>query len=104
MIVELPLTSDPSQQFTVQLDRVKYEFFVKFNSRSSVWTFDLAVARTKEVLLQSIPILTGVDLLHPYNLGIGRLIAGDTTGKGLDAKEDDLGTRVKLFWYSPSEG
>lgn len=104
MIVEIPLSSDPAQTFTVQLDRAKYIFSMKFNSRSGVWTLDMSLASTKAVILQSIPILLGVDLLYPYNLGIGRLIAGDTSSKGLDATADDLGTRVKLFWYSASEG
>ncbi len=104
MIIELPLSPDPSQRFTVQLGRVKYDFYVKFNSRSGVWTFDLAVSSTKAVLLQSIPIILGADLLQPYNLGIGRLIASDTSNRSKDATSDDLGTRVKLIWFSPEEG
>ena len=104
MIIELPLSPDPSQRFTVQLGRVKYDFYVKFNSRSGVWTFDLSVASTKAVLLQSVPIVLGADLLEPYNLDIGRLIAADTSNRGRDAAADDLGTRVKLFWFSVEEG
>ena len=104
MIIELPLTPDPSQRFTVQLGRVKYDFYVKFNSRSGVWTFDLSVASSKAVLLQSIPIVLGADLLAPYNLAIGRLIATDTSSRGRDATTEDLGTRVKLVWFSIEEG
>lgn len=104
MIIELPITVDPAQRFTVQLDRVKYDFYVKFNSRSGVWTFDMTVSSTKAVLLQSIPIVLGADLLAPYNLAIGRLIAADTSSRSRDAKDDDLGTRVKLIWFSPEEG
>lgn len=104
MIVELPLTSDPAQRFTAQLGKTKYLFEVKFNSRSGVWTLDMAVAASKEQILTSIPIVLGVDLLWPYNLGIGRLIAGDTSSRGRDAAADDLGTRVKVFWYSTDEG
>lgn len=104
MIIDLPLSNDPAQLFTVQLGRVKYDFYAKFNSRSGVWTFDLTVSATKVVLLQSIPIVLGADLLSPYNLDIGRLIAVDTTSRGRDALEDDLGLRVKLVWFSPEEG
>lgn len=104
MIIDLPLSADPSQLFTVQLGRVKYDFYVKFNSRSGVWTFDLTVATTKAILLQSIPIVLGADLLEPYNLAIGRLIAVDSTSRGRDALDDDLGARVKLVWFSPDEG
>lgn len=104
MIIELPLTSDPAQTFTAQLGRVKYIFDVKFNSRSGVWTFDLFDASSKAVMLASIPIVLGVDMLWPYNLGIGRLIAADASNRSLDAGPDDLGTRVKVFWYSTEEG
>ncbi|MDQ7745452.1 phage baseplate plug family protein [Hydrogenophaga pseudoflava] len=104
MIVSLPLTSDPAQSFTVQLGRSKYLFDVKFNSRSGVWTFDLFDAATKVAMLASIPIALGVDMLWPYNLGIGRLIAGDSSNRGRDAGSDDLGQRLKVFWFSPEEG
>lgn len=104
MIIELPLTPDPSQRFTVQLGRVKYELYVKFNSRSGVWTFDLAIVNTKAVLLQSVPIVLGADLLLPYNFDLGRLIAVDTSNRSRDAAAEDLGTRVKLVWFSVEEG
>ena len=104
MIIELPLTSDPAQTFTAQLGRAKYIFDVKFNSRSGVWTFDLFDATTKTAMLTSIPIVLGVDLLWPYNLGVGRLIAADTSRRSTDAGPEDLGNRVRLFWYSPEEG
>jgi hypothetical protein len=64
----------------------------------------MAVAASKEQLLTSVPLVLGVDLLWPYNLGIGRLIAADTSGRGRDAAADDLGSRVRVFWYSPEEG
>lgn len=104
MIIELPITSDPAQTFTAQLGRVKYIFDLKFNSRSGVWTFDLFDASSKTAMLVSIPIVLGVDMLWPYNLGMGRLIAADTSNRSRDAGPDDLGTRVKVFWYSIEEG
>lgn len=104
MITELPLGSEPSYTMTVQLGRIKYDFYVKFNSRSGVWTFDLAVSKTKETLLQSIPIVLGADLLAPYNFSIGRLVAVDSSNRNADATDADLGTRLKLFWFSPEEG
>ena len=100
MIVELPLTTDPSQRFVIQLGATKYTFWVKYNSRSVVWTLDLFQTRDNAPLLSSIPIVLGVDLLWPYNLAMGHLIAGDSSGQGKDATADDLGSRVKLFWYS----
>ena len=69
-----------------------------------MWTFDLALSAKKTVLLQSIPIVLGVDLLSPYCLGMGRLVASDTGMTGKDATLEDLGGRVRLFWFSKDEG
>lgn len=104
MIASLPVGNEPSQKFTVQLGRVKYDFHIKYNSRSSVWTFDMTISATKVMLLQSIPIVLGSDLLAPYNFGIGRLIVVDTSNRGRDAAVDDLGARVKLVWFGVEEG
>lgn len=103
MILELPFTSDSAQTFVTQLGDNKYQVDVKFNDRSGVWTFDLSDDATKSVLLQSIPLVLGQDLLEPYNLGIGRMMAFDTTNAGKDATADDLGDRIKVYWISGDE-
>lgn len=103
MIVELPLSSDPAQSFTCQLDDVKYFIEARYNSRNGVWSLDLSDDATRVPILTGLALVLGVDLLEPYNLGIGRLIAIDTEGRGRDATADDLGTRVTVNWISPDE-
>lgn len=103
MIAELPLSADPAQSFTCQLGGVKYFFDVRYNSRNGVWTFDLSDDATRTPILSGVAIVLGVDLLEPYNLGIGRLLAVDGEGRGRDAGADDLGSRVTLNWISPDE-
>lgn len=103
MIAELPLSSDPSQSFTCQLGAVKYYCEAKYNSRNGVWSLDLYDDAARSPILLGMAIVLGVDLLEPYNLGIGRLVAVDGNATDRDATADDLGTRVTLNWISPDE-
>lgn len=103
MIVELPLSTDPAQSFTCQLGGVKYYMEARYNSRNGVWTLDLYDDATRTAILLGLAIVLGTDLLEPYNLGIGRLMAVDTNNSGTDAGADDLGSRVTLNWISADE-
>ncbi len=103
MILELPFSNDPAQSFVTQLGDRKFHFDTRFNDRSDVWTLDLADATTKTPLVTSLPLVLGQDLLEPYNLGIGSILCIDTSGQGADAGPDDLGRRVKLYWFSSDE-
>lgn len=103
MIVELPFSSDPAQDFTIQLGDTKFRIEAKYNDRSGIWTLDIYDAQTQALIIASMPIVIGQDLLEPYNFGIGSILCVDTTGQGLDAGPDDLGDRVKVYWFSPDE-
>lgn len=103
MILELPLSSDPVQSFTCQLDDIKLYFEVKFNSRAGIWTIDIYDDATRDAILLGAPIVLGQDLFDPYNLPYGALVAQDKTGQGKDATADDLGSRVALYWVSADE-
>lgn len=103
MIMEIPVSSDPAQVFTTQLGDVKYVLDIRFNDRSGVWTLDLYDDVSKALIAASIPLVVGQDLLEPYNFGIGSLLCIDGSGQGSDAGPDDLGDRVKLYWFSADE-
>lgn len=103
MILELPLTPDPSQTFSIDIAGSKYRFDVKYNDRAGVWTFDLYLDETDAPILLGVPIVTGVEILEPYNLEIGQLLAVDQSSQALDATSEDLGTRVVLYWMSDDE-
>jgi hypothetical protein len=103
MIKELPFTSDPAHNFTVALGDVKYFFDVRYNDRSKTWVFDLYDDDTKTPLLKAIQLVLGSDLFEPYNFGIGSLLVVDESYQSKDATFDDLGTRVKVYWFSADE-
>lgn len=102
-IVELPLTSDAAQSFSVQLGDAKFYFEARYNSRNGVWALDMYDDATRSEIAIGLAILVGQDLLDPYNFPYGALVAIDRTGLGKDAGPDDLGSRVALFWVSPDE-
>ena len=101
-MVIIPFTSE-KEVFTCQLGDYLLRFRSLFNDVTGVWHFDLTDATTDEMLCDQIPILIGLDMLEPMNLGIGAMIAVDTSGADRDAGPDDLGSRVIVFYYSPEE-
>lgn len=103
MILELPFSNDPAQVFTTQLGEAKYAVEAKYNDRSGVWTLDLYDTSTQALIVASLPMVIGQDLLEPYNFGIGSILCVDTSGQGTDAGPDDLGVRVRVYWFSPDE-
>lgn len=102
MISEIPLQSRP-HKFSIRLENIDLIFIVKWNDRSSIWTVDIIDVITNAPLLYSIPLVLGQNLLEPYHFNIGAIIMVDTTNQGADANISDLGTRVKMVWFSASE-
>ena len=103
MIIQLPVTSDPAQDFVINLGTQKWEMYVRYNDRGGFWTMDITDYNSQTSLVTGMPIVLGCDLLAPYTLGNGSMLAYDTTGSGTDAGPDDLGTRVVLYWVSADD-
>jgi hypothetical protein len=103
MIAEIPLTSEASQSFTIQLGELKYKLDVKYNDRSGVWTLDMQEDASGIVLFKGSPLVVGEDVLEPYNYAIGTLAMLDSSSQLKDATADDIGSRVFLYYVSPDE-
>jgi hypothetical protein len=106
MIIQLPLTSDPAQDFVIQLGSVKYEFYVRYNDRGSFWSADISDYNSQTTLIAGMPLLLGCDLLAPFLLGNGSMIVYDEKGSNTDAGDPDsgdLGSRVNVYWYDSAE-
>jgi hypothetical protein len=113
-MVIVPFTSDTWRSFSTVLNGVEYTFAQRFNELNKVWYFDLGLASTGETLAAGISILIGCDLLEPYALGIGSMIAVDLQAAAsagpagflpdaVDAGPDDLGARVVVVYVAPGE-
>lgn len=103
MVIELPLTSDAAQTVVTQLGETKYQLDVQYNDRSNRWTLTLTDFVTQTLIAASLPLVLGQSLLEPYNLAIGHLLVVDTSGRDQEAGPDDLGGRVKVYWFSDEE-
>lgn len=113
-MVTIPFTSDTWRRFSTVLNGVEYTFAQRFNEVNQRWFFDLGLAATGATLVAGIPILIGCDLLEPYALGIGSMLAVDTQAAAaagpdgflpaaVDAGAEDLGNRVVVVYIAPGE-
>ena len=97
MVYEIPLTAIP-QRFTVRFDTREIRITLRWKeTHEGGWSLDLDDVVTNERLVHGLPLVTGVDLLEPYQyLEIpGKLfIAGDGFK---EATRKNLGGTVKLF-------
>jgi len=101
-MVTIPFTSE-KETFTCQLGDFRFRFRALFNDVIGVWHFDLSDAQTGVVIAYQIPVLLGQDLLAPFNLDLGSIMAADMSAANRDAGPDDLGTRVVVFYFTPEE-
>jgi len=86
-IVELPIISAASQIFTTVLSNRLCMFLVNFSETSKRWSFDLWIEN--EIALQGRRIVTGVDLIAPFEFGIGELHAVPVQ-PGIEPGRDEL--------------
>lgn len=99
-VLTLPLTSSVAQRFVTQLGDTKYQFDIRFNDRSRVWSMSITDDATSTLLVSGIAILLGQNLLAPFNLDMGALMAYDESNSGIDAGANDLGSRINVYWFS----
>lgn len=98
---ELPIIDAPSQRFTTTLSGRRCDFLVNYSTWADRWSFDLDV--DGERALSGRRIVLGVDLLAPFNLGIGSLVAA-AWGEDTEPGRAELPSgRVRLFHYDPAE-
>lgn len=97
--------SIPSYRFSTTLIGKTYTIDVHWNARDDAWYFDLLDSA-------GAPIVHGIKIVLGALLGgrcaderfpLGRFMACDTTDSGTEAKFDDLGTRVLVYFFSFDE-
>ncbi|ENZ1199068.1 TPA: phage baseplate plug family protein [Acinetobacter baumannii] len=95
-LYEIPLL-DRNQKFFIKLNKVNYQLKLVYLKR---WYLDIYQANA-EPIARSIPLVSGIDILSPYN----HLINGSMYVQNLNEDEsqsfNDLGTNIKLFWQDP---
>jgi hypothetical protein len=99
----IPINSAPGQTFNVavSINGAVYTFFVilAFNEVAAYWIMSISDAN-QNLLVQGIPLVTGLNLLRQYQyLGIGSIYLINTTGVDIDyPNNNDLGSDFHLVW------
>lgn len=96
--VEIPLISAP-QTFSVVLAGVTYNMTVRWCAPGGFWGLDIADA-SDNTLVGGIPLITGGDLLEPYEyLGIsGALTVVTDYDAGAPPTSTNLGSQSHLYF------
>ena len=100
-VSEIPLSPD-NQKFTVTLAGTAY--VMRLIWRDPVWCLDILNTDGTTVVAPSLPLVTGLDLLAPYeylDLGFGLVVGCDTAGQDYPTKTD-LGLASHLYVITES--
>lgn len=98
---EIPIIDAPSQRFTTTLAGRRCDFLVNYSTWADRWSFDLDVDGVR--VLSGRRIVLGVDLLAPFNFGIGSLVAAPWSDGAEPGRAELPSGRVRLFHYDPAE-
>lgn len=99
-MIEFKIIDEPRQKFSVLLNQRRVTFTLWYSVFSDRWSFDLAI--DGEPVLHGRRIVAGVDLLKPFNFGIGILFAWPE-GEAVPNRDAlPLGT-VKLYHTTQEE-
>jgi hypothetical protein len=104
----IPVTNKPNQRFDCVLEfddkSVTYQFDFRYNESGKIWMMTITDPTTNEIILDSIPVLGGIqslsDLLyqHAYLL-IGSAFVMNISNVPKDSPDDtDLGNDFVLLW------
>lgn len=101
-LFELPMSDEPSQEFTCEIGGTNYLFRIQLNVRGNLWTMDVSTS-DDEPILQGVALTLGVDLLSNERFTSGLLFLVDYTGKNADPTADKLAD-YGLIWSDELDG
>lgn len=100
-IIQIPVRNDtPAFRFQMTLQDRIYTFNFRYNSRSGIWSMDIA-DQIEDPIFSGIPLLTEVLLLNGLvspRRPLGDFVVIDESGKHLDPSRETLGKDVKLVY------
>ena len=85
----------PDQRFALRTDGGRITLRLRLNPSIDRWAFDLS--RDDEEVLFGRRIVTGVDLLAVFGLGVGSLFAHEATPEDVPNRDGLVSGRVQLF-------
>lgn len=100
MLSEFSIINAPGQVFSTAVNGLKVTIRLRYNVWAERFAMDLAIDEVD--VLKGRKVVTEVDLLAPFDFGIGRIFAADVDRQGRPATLENLVSGVvKLFHYAP---
>jgi len=100
-MIEIPLTSEAEQIFTIELNSVVFSFRVIYNTRLGIWSADISSGGNE--LVNGVALVTGLDIMAPYNIGLTNLYVINIAVNNAEANSSNLGTDVRLYQLTDEE-
>ena len=106
---EIPLTTEPNQNFKITIPvngkNLELKFNIRFNTVANYWVMTVIDALSDDILIDSLPLLTGrypaANILEQYSyLEIGSAVIINTSTIDISDEPNDknLGTDYILVW------
>ena len=85
---EIKVIDAADQQFSAVLSGRRVTMRLRYNVTTGRWSFDLSI--DENPVLMGRRVVTGVNLLAPFNFGMGGLFAVDPSGQGREPGRYEL--------------
>lgn len=104
-MIDITLTGTPKESVLFDFDGRLLKIRVAFSNVTGIWSLSLSDPSTEPAtaLVDGVAVTVGVDILSPYILGIGSLVAVALVRPGEDAGLGELGGRVRLIYGTEAE-
>lgn len=100
-MTEFEIANEADQQFATILENRRVSFRLRYSETSDRWSLDLSVDDLP--VLMGVRIVTGVDLLSPYNLGLGILFALPSAEDDAPPNRTNLPSGVVRLYHTTDE-
>lgn len=89
------ITDHADQQFGTVINGRRVTIRLRYNQTNDRWSFDLSI--DDQPVLHGRRVVTGVDLLAPFNLGLGMIIAAVVTPGAVPDRNALPSGEVRLY-------
>lgn len=101
---QILIDNTPNQKTTVSIEvngsQLNLQLFLRYNTMAGYWVVDITNLDTNELLIASMPVLSGYNLLEQYTYHeIGKCaIVNIGSGVAADLNDQNLGTDFVWVW------
>lgn len=97
-MIEFPIIDEADQSFSTILNNRRVTIRLRYNTTTDRWSFDLSIDDVP--VLHGKRVVTGIDLLEPFNFDIGVLFSLPATGDTAVPDRTNLPTGVVRLYHA----